>query len=71
MLTRSAFINKTKMKEVNSVLRRNGYFGYSGDSTTANPNGSGSGYVMNLLNSLAPNDRSAQDKILALISKVL
>ena len=66
-MERTSFINKTQMKKVNAILKKNGYSSYPGDETS---NGrSGSGYVSNLLNYLSPMDAGERNKIFLLIEE--
>ena len=71
MSTQTTFINKTQMKKVNKALEEAGFSGYPGDRTTAHPNGSGSGYVSNLVEYIGGQDHDAKNKVLAIVRQVL
>lgn len=65
------WINKTQLKKVNSALRQAGYAPYAGDKTTAQPNGCGAGYVMNLIDNVAGSDPSARQEVERILADTL
>jgi hypothetical protein len=65
------WINKTQLKKVNSALRQAGYGTYAGDRTTAQPNGCGAGYAMNLINHVAGADPDAQREVKQILADTL
>jgi hypothetical protein len=71
MSIRTSFISKTNMKKVNAALEEAGFSGYPGDRTTAHPNGSGSGYVSNLVEYIGGQDHDTKNKVIAIVHKVL
>lgn len=71
MSVQTKFISKASMKKVNKALEGAGFSGYPGDRTTAHPNGSGSGYVTNLVEYIGGQDHDAKNKVLGIVRKVL
>ena len=71
MISKATFINKTTMKTVNSALQADGFSGYPGDRTTSQPNGSGSGYISNLIDYIAGQDHGVADKVMKIVDKVV
>ena len=71
MINKATFINKTTMRKVNSALEADGFSGYPGDHTTSHPNGSGSGYLSNLIAYIAGQDHDVADKVMKIVDKVV
>lgn len=65
------FINKTKMKKVNTALKTSGYPAYRGDSTTAEPKGCGAGYASNLIDNLGGADPDARKELEKIVRSVI
>ena len=65
------YLDEKTLKIVNAALVAAGYAPYPGDRTTAQPQGCGAGFVMNLVDSIAGADPDARREVRGIVARIV
>ena len=65
------YLDEKTLKIVNAALVAAGYAAYPGDRTTAQPQGCGAGYAMNLVDSTAGADPDARREVRGIVARIV